>query len=104
MNKLKNSFLLTFKNKKFFNKNINNFNILNSNPILFTTNKFFFSENYDSKIKNFSSKKINKENFLNGNNYDNLTKIRRHEMKSHLNSNSYDKIKINPSDEAFYGK
>ncbi len=99
MNKVKNCFKLRKNIYSFINTNITNYRFHLRKPILFCNAKYFSSESYNTTNDNFSNKKIKKENIL-----DNINKLRRHEKKSNLNVDQYNRIKINPNDETFYGK
>ncbi len=92
--------------KQYPNKNLKNIILINNpwpSSFLFKTN-FTFSEIPNSKNKAYNNKNLlNDDNVTKGKNFDNLIKIRRHEKKSDYSKDQFNRIKIDPNDEIFYG-
>ena len=73
-------------------------------PSSFLFNTYFcFSDIPNSKNRNLNYKNSSKDNLIRGNTLDNLMKITRHEKKSDYNKERFNRLKIDPNDESFYG-
>lgn len=104
MKKIKTCFLNI--EKQFSNKIFNEMLLIDntrSSSFLYKT-YFCFSDISNSNNKSFNNKNSPRDNFTKGNTLDNLIKIRRHDKKSDYNKDQFNRLKIDPNDESFYGK
>jgi len=103
MNRLKICIQRLYKyNQNPFNYNKLKFNYLYKSNLI--SNPYFsFSDLTNSKNKNIKIKDLQRNQLTNKNSLENLTNIRRHEKKSNFNYDQFNRIKIDPNDESFYG-
>jgi len=100
MNKIKNCLLSINRNKLSKNPNLENRkHSFNKSNIILNIH-YSFSNNFNYKNNNLNPKKLERENILNN---ENFRGIRRHEKHSNFNNDLYNKKKIDPNDENFYG-
>lgn len=64
---------------------------------------FSFADSFNAKNKNIKSGNSLRDKLNNKNNLDNILNIKRHEQKSNFNKDQYNRVKIDPNDESFYG-